>query len=385
MKVLYCYRYGILGGVCTQLINRLRVLGDSGRLEAHLLFSRDYGIGRTLDGYPYLYFEPDPARLEQLVREHDFDAAVVIDTPEYLEVLSKMAGLPLVTEVHTTVEQGLKYLEDRRWRTEGYIVPSEYSRRLLADRFGIGRAQPVEVVPNSLDAKLFPRVELETAPPHPVFAWVGKLDPHKNWHGFLQVGACLVERGVDAEFWLVGGETAPPARQAELIDQIERLGLHTRCRWFPRVEYRAMPRVYAAVRASGGMMIVTSQCESFGMSVLEALICGCPVVATRVGALPELAPDREYLRLYDFGSWAVAADMAAAMVPPDEAARVRNVLDADHERLTTNYSCETVATRYLGALTRLVDRASTDGRQRPGTADTPSSPDTAEVTHGASR
>ena len=33
MKLLYCYTYGILGGVCTQLINRLKVFEPTEELE----------------------------------------------------------------------------------------------------------------------------------------------------------------------------------------------------------------------------------------------------------------------------------------------------------------------------------------------------------------
>ena len=223
MKVLYCYRYGILGGVCTQLINRMRVLEGAGELEAHLLFHRDYGISKTLDGYPHLYFEENPAAVRKLAAAGGFDASVVIDTPEYFEALNDLDGTPLVTEVHTTTENGLKYLNDIHWSTVGYIVPSEYSRKMLLDRFGIGRKEPVHVVPNSLDTQLFPRVEVAKPGERPIFAWVGKLDDHKNWRGFLEVAARIGDAGVDAEFWLIGGETAPEARQAELIDQIERL------------------------------------------------------------------------------------------------------------------------------------------------------------------
>ena len=356
MKVLYCYRYGILGGVCTQLINRMRVLESDGSLEAHLLFSRDYGISKTLHGYSHLYFEPNAAKVRDLAAKNGFDATAVIDTPEYLSALNGLPGVPLIVEVHTTTQRGLQYLEDRQWQPAGYIVPSEYSRNMLRERFRVGEDQPVHVVPNSLDLCLFPRVEVTPPGSRPVFAWVGKLDDHKNWRGFLDVAARIVDRGVDAEFWLIGGETAPAARQDELIDHIEVLELHSRCRWFPRIEYRAMHKALAGVRASGGAIIVTSLAESFGMSVLEALMCGCPVVASRVGALPELAPGRSYLRFYAFGRTDEAADVATALVEPQEARRVREELDTERQWLRDTYSCESVAARYVAALRELISR-----------------------------
>ena len=350
MKILYCYRYGILGGVCTQLINRLEALRDSPDFEAHLVFAKDMGISRTLAGYPHLHFEPEPQKVRAMALAGNFDAVVVIDTAEYLEAMSDLKDTPVITEVHTTTERGLEYLQHRNWKTAGYIVPSEYSRWMLRERFGVGRDAPVRVVPNSLDISLFPRVEIANPSARPIFAWVGKLDDHKNWRGFLNIAARITDLGLDAEFWMVCGETAPASVESEFIELCDRLSLSDRIRWFPRIEYRAMHRLYAAVRASGGAKLVTTINESFGMSVLEALISGCPVVASRVGALPEIAPGRSYLRFYECGECDEAAAAAVRIAEPDEAARVRAEIDRDLDWLLGRYSCETVAQHYLETL-----------------------------------
>ncbi|MFQ5805051.1 MAG: glycosyltransferase [Phycisphaerae bacterium] len=354
MKVLYCYRFGILGGVCTQLINRLKVFEPSGDLDAEFVFTRDLGISRTFDGDPRVHFSPTEADLKRLAASGGFDAAVVIDSPEFFEPLSEVPQLPVVTEVHTTTEGGMRYLEERTWRTIGYIVPSEYLRWVLRERFGVDRDHPICVIPNTIDAELFPRTEVDPPGPRPVFAWVGKLDDHKNFRGFLELAARITRKGLEGEYWLIGGETAPPSRQAELIDHIDRLELHSRCRWFPRIEYRAMHRVYAAVRASGGAKIVTSINESFGMSVLEAVICGCPVLASRVGALPEIAPGHSYIRFYESGDLDQAAAGAVQLAQPDEGARVRAELDSDRTQLLSRYSREVAVPRYVETLRGLI-------------------------------
>ena len=187
-----------------------------------------------------------------------------------------------------------------------------------------------------------------------VIGWIGKLDDHKDWRTFRALAARMSATGVDAEYWLFGGGTMPIRRQAEFIDECERLNLYTRCRWFPRVEYRAMHCVYAAVRDSGGAVIVTSINESFGMSVLEALVCGCPVVASRVGALPEIAPDRPYLGFYDLGDIEEAAGTAIEFLKPDVATALRKDLDSDRQWLLDRYSSEAVGPKYLDALRGLM-------------------------------
>lgn len=378
MKILYCYRYGILGGVCTQIINRLRVFEESGQLESHLLFAQDHGISRTLEGYPHLVFERDPERVRKLAREGDYDAAVVIDTPEFLTALSGIEHLPLITEVHTTYDRGLQYLEDVDWSTVGFIVPSEYSQGLVDERLETGHHHPIRVVPNGLDPALFPIVKMQEVPRRPVFGWVGKLDAHKNWRGFLSIASLILERGGDADFWMIGGETAPLQAEKDLLGEISERGLDSRLRWLPRVEYRAMHRAYGAVRQSGGAMIVTSTDESFGMSVLEALLCQCPVVASRVGGIPEIAPESEGFQLYDFGQYGQAADAALSLLDPATAQRARTRLVRDHPRLEREFSSESVAERYVRTLGELVkpgvSRTTAGGRRTAKWAESPGAP-----------
>jgi glycosyltransferase involved in cell wall biosynthesis len=364
MRLLYAYRYGILGGVCTQLINRLWVLPAAADIEIHLLFAHDCGISRSLPDHPFLRFARSAWKVRRLARKGDFDAAVVVDTPEYLDALSRVRGLPLILEVQTTYESGLRYLSERSWPLAGYVVPSEYSRSMLRRRFGIGDRERVRVVPNAVSADLFPKVMLDRVPNRPVFAWVGKLDAHKNWMGFLEVAAQIVSRGVEAEFWMIGGETAPPAVASELADRIDRGGLAGRCRWFPRIEYGEMHRVYAAARQSGGAKIVTSRNESFGMSVVEALMCGCPVVAPEVGAIPEIAPGRPYLPLYPGDRLDRAAELAIAMAQDESRRQLREELDRDREVLKERFSGGAAASRYLSVLRELIGRAGAKPRAK---------------------
>ena len=355
MKVLYCYKYGILGGVCTQLINRLSVLQPAGKIDAQIVFFQDLGISKALSDYPY-HFENDPAKFRSFVESGGFDLIVVIDTPEYLEALAGFKQAPVITEIHTTTELGLKYLGERNWSTAGYIVPSLYSKNMLRERFGLGEDAPVRIVPNSLDMGLFPRTETASPPLRPIFGWVGKLDDHKDWRTMLKLASRIKSNGVDAEFWIVGGETAPLSVQEELIDRCEDLDLHAHLRWFPRIEYRAMHRLYGAVRDSGGATIVTSINESFGMSVLEALMCGCPVLASEVGALPEIAPGKPYLQFYPLGDVNAAATTATALIEPSEQTSVVGELDKDRDELAARYSTNAVGPQYLTTLTELATR-----------------------------
>lgn len=353
MRILYCYRYGILGGVCTQLINRLKVMMSQPGVEAHLLFARDYGIGQTLADYPFLYFQEDPAKARDLARALSCDAAVVIDSPEFLDALTGLVDVALITEVHTTTQRGLRYLTAAQRETTGYIVPSEYSRQILRNRFRIGEQLPVHVVSNSLDATAFPWITPPQSSPRPIIGWIGKLDDHKNWKGLLEFASELMQTGFDSDFWLIGGETAPQSVEQELLQEVYGRGLVSRFRWFPRIEYAAMCRAFGVIRKSGGFTLVTSIDESFGMSVLESLVCGCPVLASCVGALPELASGKTYLQFYELDRYDQAVRIAMSLLDPVRREGIQQEIHSDRDWLLNRYSTRNVTPRYLEALRAL--------------------------------
>ncbi|MCK6549327.1 glycosyltransferase family 4 protein [Myxococcota bacterium] len=353
MRVAFAYRYGALGGVPTQLVNRMRHLAHVPGFEADFVFGQDWGVTPALAPFGRVVFEPTAAGFRRYVEARRFDVVAVIDTAEYLEALDGLgANRPAVLlEIHTTVESGLGYLE-RSWRPDAYLVPSEYSRTLVERRFGLGRAgAPVHVVPNIVDPAMFHPLDVAPAPERPIVSWVGRLDDHKGWDKLVHVGCLVALRHPTAELWLVGGETAPEHLEAQLLDSIERLGLAARFRWFPKIDYSAMGRLHAHVAASGGVSLVTSRDESFGMAVAEALLCGCPVVSSHVGAIPELAPESDHLRFYAHGDVEHAAALVLDVL--EHAERARRSLEEALPTLSAQLSPARVGPRYLDVLQSL--------------------------------
>ncbi|MCK6547573.1 glycosyltransferase family 4 protein [Myxococcota bacterium] len=358
MRVLFAYRYGILGGVATQLASRMSFLRTVPGFEAELLFAADYGVVAPLSKLCRVHVEPDPAKAARIAVDGKFDLLVVIDTKEYLEAfLAISPQIPVLLEVHTTVESGLAYLAERRWPVAAHAVPSEYSRRLLVERFDVARSEDVLVIPNVVDPSELRPVPVDGDTEGPIVLWVGKLDRHKRWETYVEIAGLVRDRVPAARFWMVGGETAPDAVPLVLLDIVEALGLADRFRWFPHVDHAAMPRILSFVAASGGLSLVTSENESFGMSVAEALLCGCPVVASKVGALPELAPGADYLDLYPLDDAPAAAAVVERMLDGEHRARIGRALDGDRPTLAHRWSPATVGAEILGHYQAIIDRA----------------------------
>lgn len=347
MRLLYFYRYSILGGVSTQLANRLRAAGD--KTEMHFAFLHDYGGRSVFGNHPWIHFPTSSQEMRALVRARSYDAVLVIDTPEAFPAV-RDAGFTgaVINEVHTTTSN-IAYLSSLHGeRMSAFLAPSRYLCRRIEQEFGFAGEVACHWAPNCLDTGAFRPIAIAAVPRRKVLLWVGKLDDHKNWRGFLEAGRRLLDRRDDFELWLAGGETAPNPVAEEMLDVACELRLLDRLRWLQRVEYRAMPTLYSLVSASGGLTVSTSCDESFGMTVAESLACGCPAVAAAVGALPEILAGPLAAGLYPF----FEEDALVATVEKllDDAAERSQMAQFGRESIVERFGIEAAGSAYFEAL-----------------------------------
>ena len=110
--------------------------------------------------------------------------------------------------------------------------------------------------------------------------FVGSLEPRKNLTTLLEAFAA-VRRRLDVQLVLVGrrGWLYEP-----IFERISTLGLASHIRVVENLPPAMLPAVYSAA----GVLALPSLYEGFGLPVLEAMACGCPVVASDRPALPEV-------------------------------------------------------------------------------------------------
>jgi len=356
MKLLYIYRYALLGGVTTQLANRLRFLED--QVEVHFAFLEDQGGSTVFEGYPHVRVCSSMRALVQLISGDQFDLISVIDTPEAYAALRKARYTgAVVNEVHTTTTN-LRYLERiNRQRIDAFVVPSQYMKRRLREEYGIGRAPPCFQIPNCVDTDVFRSRVVTSVPNYRIIAWVGKLDDHKNWKWFLKIASTMDE----IAFWMVGGETASDETVRQLFALAGQFNVLKRLRWLPRVEYSMMPVLYSQVAQSGGVLLSTSTDESFGMVAAEALACGCPIVAPRSGAISEVLGNTLSCCLYPSGDQDAALHRVSVLLGNSE--HRQRCHDEGRRQITACYSLEAVARKYLPILKAISDSSSGSGPQ----------------------
>ncbi|MBW4080774.1 glycosyltransferase family 4 protein [Paenibacillus sp. S150] len=348
MKILYFYKFCILGGVTTQLANRLKFL--RGRAEVHFAFLGDYGGTSAFEGYGHVRILGTPEELKSYIQAHDFDIIITIDTYELYEALGPAEDNKLIIhEVHTTYEEPLQKLAESQGSLPYHyvITPSEYMKNLLK---GIGIPGAFHIN-NCLDTDLF-RYEPSPGKWPPTILWVGKLDQHKNWESFMNIAGRLNAQRPDLQFMLVGGYTAPEEIKSMLQERADKLGLR-HFKWIPKAGYEEMRHYYSMAAESGGVYVSTTRNESFGMTVLEAMACRCPVVVPDVGALPELLSDNLSVSLYESGKEEEGVERVLRLL---QQKGLREGLKALGEQKARNtYSIEEVGKAYLGLLERLVE------------------------------
>ncbi len=202
--------------------------------------------------------------------------------------------------------------------------------RLRAEALGVP-ASRIVTIPQGIEPSDF-----EPAPPIPSrivatgrppsgLLLVARLSKEKGVDVAIRGLAALRSRGVAVDLSIVGDGPERPVLSRLVSD----LGLEDRVAFLGE---RSPDDVRALLLASRGTRIAVqpSRFEAFGQSVLEAMAAGLPVVAARVGGLPELVVNGETGLLFEPSSPAAFADAVEALL--SDRARAARMGEAGRRR-----------------------------------------------------
>ena len=132
---------------------------------------------------------------------------------------------------------------------------------------------------------------------------VSNFRPIKDTPSVARIFLGIRER-LEAELWLVGsGEDLPAVR--ELLERSDYAG---------DVCYAGLQRDVTPFLRGADLLLSTSLYESFCLVALEAMACGVPVLATRVGGVPEVVTQGRTGLLFPLGDNAEAVDLAVGLL-----------------------------------------------------------------------
>jgi N-acetyl-alpha-D-glucosaminyl L-malate synthase BshA len=197
----------------------------------------------------------------------------------------------MVTTLHgtdiTIVGQDRSFFEITKFgieRSDGVTAVSEFLRRMTVSEFGIG--QPIEVIPNFVDVREYAAVRSDRSayarPEQKVLLHVSNFRPVKRIPDVVRIFE-RVAREVDAVMLMVG--EGPERSSAAALAR--RLGIHDRMRFL------GMQAHLAEIAGWADVFLLPSELESFGLSALEAMAAGVPVIGSDAGGLPEVVRHAE--------------------------------------------------------------------------------------------
>ena len=195
-------------------------------------------------------------------------------------------------------------------RVDALLAATDHEQELLTWRYGADAGR-IFMAPPGVDTEQFKplnrdRCSREIGLPETRFRllFAGRTTPIKGIPLLIEALALLPE---DASAVVVGGSPGDPTRRS-LREVTQHFGVAGRVRFVGSVPHEQLPTYFGAA----DLCVVPSYYESYGMVALEALACGRPVVASRVGGLESVI---------DHG-------VNGILVPPGSAHALSDAIDA---------------------------------------------------------
>jgi N-acetyl-alpha-D-glucosaminyl L-malate synthase BshA len=366
MKIgITCYpTYGGSGAVATELGIALAAHGHEVhfityrhpfRLPAFLprVFFHEVDVVR----YPLFEYPPyDLAlavRMHEVAREYGLDVlhahyAIPHATSAWIarEMLEENGtDVRIVTTLHgtdiTLIGQDPSFRAITKFsieRSDGLTAVSRYLRDETFATFGCTGCS-VEVIHNFIDpavydrARYAPVLKEQVGRDRAVLMHVSNFRPVKRVGDVVKIFAAVRQR-IPSVLVMVGDGPERVAAEHEA----RTLGVHDDTYFLGRLEE------VAPLLASADLFLLPSQSESFGLSALEALACGVPVVASHAGGLPEVVRDGETGVLCPVGDVDAMADAAVEILADRD--RWRQMSERAAEDARMRFSERDIVARY---------------------------------------
>jgi len=161
---------------------------------------------------------------------------------------------------------------------DSVIALTKDMKRVLQEIY----SRDIEVVPNGIDIEECQNRphEHESVSPEKKIIFVGRLNPVKGVPSLLRAMKIVCEVLPDAKLIIVGdGE-----EREDLESLADSLGIRDRVDFVGRVPHERIPDYLC----KADIFVLPSVSEGFGIVILEAMACGLPIVATRVGGVPDI-------------------------------------------------------------------------------------------------
>lgn len=364
-----------VGGAETLLVNMIRQM-DPKRCKPHLCCLKEKGVlGEKLaDEIPVFHHQIRHkydigvmGRLTKLFKENQIDAVITVGAGDKMfwgRLAAKRAKVPVIlSALHSTGwPDGVGKLNRILTPiTDGFIaVAGDHGKFLVEqEKFPL---EKVFVIPNGVDTIRFQRndtarsewrTKLRISDEAPVVGIVAALRPEKNHRLFLDVAAQVKKSHPEVRFLIAGdgpirGELEEYSRQLDLEQEVNFLG-----------SVDDIPGLLSTL----DLFALTSDNEASPVSILEAMACRLPVVATDVGSINQSVLEDQ--TGYRVPTRNVAAATRAWLKLLNSPQKARQFGNAGREHVVQYGSLQSMTDGYLDLISGLYQRKVLNRRTTP--------------------
>lgn len=169
------------------------------------------------------------------------------------------------------------------------VAPTDKEKKALIKHYN-AVPEKISVIPCGVNNELFKPTDKKVAKENlgygvmdNIILYVGRIDPIKGLDKVLQT-VSQIKYHTKIKLVIVGGDDPEKPEMQQAKDLTRQLGVEDVVTFAGRVDQKDLPPYYNAADA----LVIASFYESFGLTALEALACGTPVVSTDVGELKSI-------------------------------------------------------------------------------------------------
>lgn len=271
------------------------------------------------------------------------------------ESLKPKRRLPVITTLHgtdiTLVGADRSYLPITRYgivQSDGVTAISEYLKEATREIF---QFDDITVIPNFVcqeDYKRAPEESLRRSlspNDEPLLVHVSNFRPVKRPVDCIEILARVLKKGIKTRLVMVGDGS----ERTNAEHQARCLGIYDSCSFVGK-----QPRIVDYLSVSDVLLLPSEQ-ESFGLAALEAMACELPVIASRVGGLPEVVTDGETGYLSEVGDVEKMANDAARLLSDGDFRRAMG--QRARESAISRYRTDIIIPKYINFYERVLSGA----------------------------
>lgn len=233
---------------------------------------------------PRIYFSFLKLKKLLLYENIDIIQANTRITQSLAALISRKSKIPYVSAFHGFYKPHF-FRKLMKFGGRAQIAVSKAVKRHLIEDLGFN-PENIKVVYNGIDLREFPKIsgrrqDFEFKPDDYLVGMLGRISEEKGYFLAAQAMAGFCAKYPKAYF-LVSGKGK---KEQELKQYLRQLGIESRARFI-----KAPPNEFLSLI---DLLLVPSQKEGFGYSIIEAFSKGVPVIAYDTGAIPEIIESRK--------------------------------------------------------------------------------------------